>query len=154
MTASVRTVTALGELAAISVRDGANALQTVSIGKLRDAAGALKEFFGAFSAAAAPSFANRFGNSSSAIDVTVSAFTATPSGGVPPYTYSWALTTPGINTWAITAAAAATTGFTCQALGQFDSDEAGFTCTVTDSTGAEAETNEVTARATNLGGGL
>lgn len=151
---AVRTAAGLGEITAIHVRDTGNVLRTIARGKVRDEASVLRNFFGAFSAIAGPETAQRFGNSSGAIDVTVSVFSAEPSGGVAPYTYAWAQTTAGINTWAITAAASQQTGFTCQGLGQFDSDEAGFTCTVTDSTGATAVTNEVTARATNLGGGL
>lgn len=143
----------LGTISAISVRDAGNVLKTVTIGKVRDAGAALKTFFSALSATASPESKNAFGNSSSAVDVTVDLFTATPSGGVAPFTYLWTETTAGVNTWAITNPTGPSTGFTCEALGQFDSDTAGFTCTITDSTGATADTNEVTAHATNLGGG-
>lgn len=144
----------LGTISAISVRDAGNVLKSVTIGKVRDAAAALKTFFNALSASASPASKNAFGNSSSPVDVLVGLFTAAPSGGVAPFTYAWTQTTAGINVWSITAAASATTGFTCEALGQFDSDSAGFTCTITDDTGATVATNEVTASATNLGGGL
>lgn len=153
MTAAVRTPTGLGSIAAISVRDAGNVLATVSSARIRDASNALKSFFGGFSAEASPDARNGFGNNSAAIDITLSPFTATPVGGAAPYTYAWEEVSSD-STWTITAPTSAETGFIAQDVSANSSTGAIFKCVVTDTTGAEAETNEVQLTAFNLGGGL
>jgi hypothetical protein len=73
---------------------------------------------------------------------------ATPSGGVPSYTYAWVQTGTSPYTWTITAPTGASTAFTCGSLGPGNTAETTFEVTVTDSVGHTA-TAEVTAFANN-----
>lgn len=74
---------------------------------------------------------------------TTQSTTVTPSGGVAPFTYSWALISSADGTPAADNPSFATTTFT-QSLGVGQTNIATFRCTVTDSLGATA-TADVTA---------
>ena len=72
--------------------------------------------------------------------VLTNSVTVTPSGGIGAYMYAWTKTSGGAIS--VTSAAAATTTFSgTLALGE--SIEAGYKCTVTDSTGSTAEISVV-----------
>jgi hypothetical protein len=150
---AVRQVSGLGQIAAISVRDAANALHAVGAGEVRDAGNMLQPFFSALSASAAPEETSGFGNDGSAISVSTGSVTVTVEGGVAPFTPLWARTDGGGTTWAISDHTAASTSFSTS-LAAGDSDTATFACTVTDATGATAVSNDITATAVNLGGGV
>lgn len=143
----------LGTIAAISARNADNDLVPVSIGKARNTT-SVKTFFSGLSVLVVPDFITGYGNSSSPEDITVGTFTATGAGGVAPYTYAWTRTDAEPETWVINSPTAAATSMTAEAIDQFLGRNATFICTVTDANGNEADSNEVTARAKNLGGGL
>lgn len=86
-----------------------------------------------------PTSVSGFGNSGASANVTTGNVTATPSGGVAPYTFAWAQKGGSGNTWTIGSAAAATTSFTCQALAAGATDETLFEVTVTDSLGSKGK---------------
>lgn len=133
----------------IVVRDGTNTPRTVSEIWVRDTTNTPRLVYtagggGTLTAAAAPTdvFGTDFGIGSAETDQT----TATPTGGVGPYTYVWTLIgyTGGVapNIFAPTAA---TTSFIQTSMTSGDVFYASFKCTVTDSLSATAETNEVNA---------
>lgn len=145
----VRSATAQQSIVGISVRDGAAALQRVQAGLVRTVAG-LKAFFGAMSVSLSSESVAGFQNSSSAALVTTGPATATPSGGSAPYTYLWEQV--GGSDWTINSPTAATTTFGIS-VDAGDNKSTTFTCTVTDGTGFEATSAEISASAVNLGGG-
>lgn len=94
---------------------------------------------GDLTASASPTFVSKL-DSLGAGSKTTDSTTVTPSGGVAPYTYSWAKKSG--DTIAPDSASAATTTFTgTVTAGAFAS--AVYTCTVTDSTGGTALTTTV-----------
>jgi hypothetical protein len=149
-----RDASGLRQIAGISIRDADNVLRTVSSAYLRTAAGTLRKFFGSMSAVAAPATKRAFGNSTGTLDITVSPVEATVTGGAAPFTYLWERTDAGGESWTITVPTGAITGFTAEDVPPGETITATFKCTVTDAATTEAETNEVTATAVNLGGGL
>lgn len=150
MTLQVRDEDALVlNIAAIEANDDGGDPLRVTIGQVRDAAGVAKTFWQSMSASAAPVEVSGYGNTASPVDITVGPVTVTVVGGVAPFTYAWS-TDPD---WTVDAPTAATTTLTADDVGAGSSASAYFTCTVTDDTGAEAETNQVLATAVNLGGG-
>lgn len=95
--------------------------------------------------------ANVYGGKSSkfAVDVDTPPVTATPAGGVPPYTYAWTLS---VGTgWTILDDDAATTAFRASSVAAAATKTATFEIEVTDSLGATA-TDTVEATAENYGG--
>lgn len=76
-----------------------------------------------------------FGSTGASANIKTGSVLATPTGGVSPYTYAWAQKGASAYTWVITSPTAATTDFTCNALGAGTTDEAAFEVTVTDATG-------------------
>lgn len=77
------------------------------------------------------------------VNQTSASTTCTPSGGVAPYTYSWAfvVTDPGIS---ITSPSSASTTFKANGMASSEIREATAQCTVTDSALQTAESEEVT----------
>lgn len=64
--------------------------------------------------------------------------TATPAGGLGPYSYSWQITSFAGSVPSISNQSFATTVFFQSGLSQFDNNQCVFTCVVTDSLGATA----------------
>jgi hypothetical protein len=89
--------------------------------------------------------------SSGAGAVTTSEVTATPSGGVAPYTYLWERTDADPADWTIISPTSQSTTFRAAAVGPEDTFNATFTCTVTDANGSEVTSDEVAAQAVNYG---
>ncbi len=83
-----------------------------------------------------------------ASNITTGSVLASPSGGVTPYTYSWARVGTGPYTWTIGSSTAATTNFTAQSVPEGVADQAIFEVTATDATGAVGRAR-VTAAAIN-----
>jgi hypothetical protein len=147
----VRTASGRAELGGISARNAANALVAIATGVVRDASGALKTFFSALSASAAPLAVEGFVTSSSAQAGTTPSTTASAAGGTAPFAYLWeAVAAPG---WTITHPAIATTAFTSPAAEPYTAQTGTFRCKITDASGAVAYTSEVSASIFNLGGG-
>jgi hypothetical protein len=88
---------------------------------------------------ASPPDVSGYGNSGAAANITTGLVVATLTGGVAPYTYAWAQATSSPYTWVIGSPAAASTSFTCQALGAGTTSEVTFEVTVTDNVGATAK---------------
>lgn len=135
-------------IAGIRMRDAGNVLRTVALARIRDAAGTLRTFYSALSATASPTFCSGVGDSPSAIDVTTQATTATPAGGVAPYTYAWSRTGGDTDVNAL-GPTAQTTGFQVSNINPSEEKEATFICTITDAAGSTAVTNAVTVRGRN-----
>lgn len=147
---AVRLVSGLGTLAGIALRDAASVLKTVTTAQIRTVAG-LKAFFSGMTASAAPT--GVAGYVAGGVDATATTLpaTATPSGGIAPYTYEW--TQVSGPSWTIDSPTAATTTFS-NALNPGETSNAIFACTVTDATGYEAVTNTVSAVVSNIGTGF
>lgn len=80
--------------------------------------------------------------------VTTNAASVSVSGGLPPYTYSWAIISGSTNILP-TAPGAASTAFQRALLPVNGVETADFRCTVTDSLSRTAQTNLVTATVSN-----
>jgi hypothetical protein len=96
----------------------------------------------------APTDVSGYGNSGAVANITTGKVVATPTGGVPSYTHAWTQVGSTPYTWVINSPTAATTDFTCNALGPGNTSEAVFKDTVTDSLGHTASA-VVTAFANN-----
>jgi hypothetical protein len=92
------------------------------------------EITGSFDVSAAPSPVSRTRSGSVTSAVSTVGVTATPAGGIAPYSYSWAFASGNSDIGAVSPSAA-TTAFSAL-LDPGDSIAATFTCTVTDSEGA------------------
>ena len=149
---AVRTESGLSAIMAVHCRDAANVLQEAAAGRVRDASAALKTFFSRISAEALPLSQRGYGNTGGTTTVTSPPFAVTVTGGVAPFTYLWERTDAEPETWVIDDDAAATTTFSTD-LDEGTGALATFHCAVTDDTGAVAISNDVSARAINIGGG-
>lgn len=136
----------LRQTGAVKKRDAGNTLRTIALIKKRDASNVLRTVFSALSASAAPAAVAGYGNSASAVDITTAPTTATPTGGVAPYTYAWS----SASGWTVNSPTSATTSFTATGVIAGSMEQADFTCTVTDAATIAAQTNAVTATAQNL----
>lgn len=98
-----------------------------------------------FSATVSP--VSAYGSEAGPAVIASNSVTVTPTGGVAPYSYSWAL---GVGTTiTINSAAAATTGFTSiGSVPPWTAYEDTATCTVTDSTGGTPLTTQVSLNVT------
>lgn len=134
----------------ISYRDAGNVLRTAVSGVVRDGGNVLRTLFNALTASASPADVSGTVSSSSAVTATTESATASPGGGTSPFSYAWSVVSGA--GWTIGTPAAASTSFKSPAINPGDYAEATFKCTVTDASGAIAETNIVTATATNIGG--
>jgi hypothetical protein len=85
-----------------------------------------------------PDEVSGFGNTGAAANITTGLVVATPTGGVPSYTYAWTQTSSSPYTWVIGTPTAASTNFTCNTLAPGTTAEAEFTVTVTDAVGQTA----------------
>lgn len=114
--------------------------KTVSVGYIGTTTGN-KVWFSALSASAAPDFVS---GTAGVPTVVTSPSTATPSGGIGPFTYAWAFLSGG----AITAVSptSATTVFQGTGMASPETRTSFFECTITDTgTGLSAVTNTVEA---------
>jgi hypothetical protein len=145
----VRGETAFAELASLQFIDVDEVPQPIASGAVRTATG-LKSFFASMTAAAAPTSHTGFGNSSSPVDISTAAASVTITGGVAPFEYLWERSDANPGDWAIVNDEAAATAFTAEAVDPGTTAEAEFKCTVTDATGATAETNVIARSARNL----
>jgi hypothetical protein len=122
----------------LKARDAGGGLRTIQSGKIRDDANVLRLFYTPMTVTVAPA---EFAQTQGVFDFpyTLTAHSAAqifPSGGLPPYTYSWERVAGNANV-AATAPAAEVTGFTSV----FAEDEirtATFKGTATDASGATA----------------
>lgn len=77
--------------------------------------------------------------------------TATPVGGVSPYSYLWSVVSAPSGDWTITTPTVQTTRFACAEVDGGESYTATFKCTVTDGTGSVVASNNVEAAVSNFG---
>jgi len=138
-------------IAGVAVRDASNVLCTANLGRVRDAASALRAFFGSNSVALSRDFVSGAVNSSQPASMPTQGVEALPSGGAPPYSYAWAMTGSSGGTWTISSPAQAWTSFTGGPCEPGESFEATFTCAVTDAIGMVTTSGEVAAFVENIG---
>jgi hypothetical protein len=125
----------------IQVRDGTNTPRTITEIRVRDSNNVSRIVFSTGSpleATASPE--NVFGFDIGTGTATTDLTTVTPTGGVAPYTYAWAVTTysGGVAPEADSPTLANTT-FTQTGLSSGEYTNATFVCTVTDDDGATTE---------------
>lgn len=126
-------------IAAITVgtASGNKSVQTGYVGT----ASGNKVFFSAMTVVAAP---DPVTGSGIAINITTNAATATPTGGIGPYTYLW--TKVSGDAISINSATSATTTFTGSGMASPEERDAIFICTVTDTaTGLAVASNSIGA---------
>lgn len=152
MTLATKTASGTKSASAFKLRDNTGTLKTVQSGWVRQAAG-LKQFFGKLTVSLSTTSVSGSSAHSTTGAVITSSVTATPVGGVGPFTYSWARTDGPLADWAIASPTSATTSFTCT-LASGDSETATFACTITDHTGATSTSANVTAHARNVSLGI
>jgi hypothetical protein len=152
MTLSVKTVTRTQSGGIMKVRDATNTLKTVQKGSRRDATG-LKDFYGNLTVGLSSSSVSGSINRAGTGTAPTRTVTATPNGGVAPYTYLWTRTDGGSHAWNITSPTSATTAFSTLVSTNTE-QTATFICTVTDATGQSAASGAVFADCWNDGGGL
>lgn len=137
------------EIKGIGARNAANVLKTASTALVRDAGNVLRQFFSALSAVVSPENVAGIVSRTGSSPVTTESSTASPQGGVAPFTYLWAaVAAPG---WSIATPTAPTTRFTSPSLAASQTATGFFSCTITDATGAVAVSGRVKASATNIG---
>jgi hypothetical protein len=157
MTISVHVAGATKAVAAAAFRDADNVSRVVALGKIRDAGNVSRTIFSALASAGSGSIAlsttSVFGHVNTGISVAVQTgeVTATPSGGVEPYTYLWTRTDSALGTWSITAPTSPATRFFGGNCGPGDALNATFHCTVTDAAGNTAVSGDVAAYVSNIG---
>lgn len=135
----------------LSIKDNGGTVRILQQLSLKDAGGTLRAIFASMTAAASPSNVDFTAGTPIPVNVTTNSTTATPTGGIGPYTYSWAITEILGGTWQIDSPTAATTTFTCLHVSPGEFNSATAECTVTDSVGSTAVTNPVDATAGNTG---
>lgn len=148
----VRTSTGTKAIKAIKVRRSGGVTKNVFAGSVRNAT-ALKRFFtqsGTITVTADPAALSAYAASFTPVTITTGFTTASPSGGSTPYTYAWTFVSSDGGTWTITNPTAASTKFSCAAVGANVGFNATFRCTVTDSVGGTG-TVDVTAYVYNYG---
>jgi hypothetical protein len=85
------------------------------------------------------------------VRVSTTPSTATPTGGVAPYAYAWAVVNSSFGTWDFDAPTSDTTSARCSFLAPGADASAQVQCTITDAVGSTAPTNLVDAFAQNTG---
>lgn len=146
----------LAELGAINVRD-AGGLSDIGEAYVRDSGGLQSIWSPSGAFEAVPSELDVFGGRSSAdtVQVTTFATVVNVTGGVPPYTHSWARTDGGPGTWDILPDGVSTRFRTL--VPSETEYSAMFADTVTDARGSTVTTADVIATVRNfgdLGGGF
>lgn len=140
---------ALRPIVEIHARDVTDTLRSCAFAKVRDAGNVLRTAWSALTALASPSAVYGYGDSAALITVATNAATATPTGGVAPYTYLWSAVS-GSGTWTILNPTSATTSFQASSVGGGEIYTKTFKCAVTDANGSTAETADVTATVENV----
>ena len=139
----------LRDIKGISVRDAANVLRAAPSASIRDAGNVLRSFFSALSAVASPDFVSGLVSSSTSTSITTDATTASPTGGVSPFTYAWsAVNAAG---WGINNPTSASTRFASPTVAPGNFAEGSIQSVITDAAGNKATTNTVLASANNIG---
>jgi hypothetical protein len=157
MTASLRILDAAPTdrmVTAMQVIDAGSVDRTVVEGRIFDMNGIDRVFFttaSTLAASASPETVSGFTSGSGTC--TTNNVTVTPSGGVSPYTYAWAVVShdSGVAPTA-DAPSAATTAFSQTSIGANEYYSATFRCTVTDDLG-DTTTVDVLAFFQDIGGG-
>jgi hypothetical protein len=138
-------------IAALVIRDATNTPRTIKELWLRTPDG-LKQVFGQLAVTVSPTGVSGSVNRAGAATAYTRYVTASPSGGVAPFTYAWARTDGGAHGWAISSPTAAMTNFSTVVSSATD-QTATFACTITDATGMTATSANVSADCWNDGSG-
>lgn len=135
----------------LSIKDSGGAVHLLQQLSLQDQAGTLRPIFSAMTAEASPDSVS--GDALSSIPITVYAgpVGCTPTGGIAPYTYHWAVVNIISGDWSATSPNTTNTLFQCNFVAPGADYNATFHCTVTDSLGTIAVSNLVAANAVNSG---
>lgn len=143
---------ALRTIKRLSIKDQTGAVRVLKKLNIKDAGGVLRPVFSGVTVGVSPSFITGGDTSGSPIDITTTgSTTATPTGGVPPYTYAWAITDASTPNWYVNAPGSATTAATCQFVVPGGFETANIHCTVTDSIGTIAASGDVACSVSNFG---
>jgi hypothetical protein len=136
-----------------SVRDAGGVLRTIQSIAVRDASNTLHTVFTSLRASALPASVTAYIDAALGTSATTNPATATPIGGQGPFTYAWTQVGDDGSAWTINAPTAATTSFTANSVPPSETQTASFACTITDASGATADTGNVGATATNFNSG-
>lgn len=119
--------------------------------RMRDKSNNSILIFASLRANASPSFVEGSSNAAAGVAIITNGATATGLDGSPPYSYAWSQSGSDVG-WTALAPNSATTAFRRSNVLPGSTEQTGFICTVTDSSGATATTPEVTASVTNVNG--
>lgn len=152
-----RSASGLKATASLKLRDSGAVLRTIGTVRIRDAGNVLRTVWtaggggGGFTASAVP--LSSYGGIAQGSTTTVyaDAITVTPTGGAGPYTYAWALVSGDPGTWTFTAPAAQTSRVGRANVAPGTDYTHIVKCTVTDASGATADTPDITVTVENFG---
>lgn len=145
----IRDIGAMRSLKGVAIRDESGIIRTAQQGFVRDGT-TLRQIYSAFAASAAPASVAGYAVSFAPTTITTTVVTATPDGGVGPFTYAWSLVSSSAGIWDAVLPTSQSTQLRCAAVPQTSTYTATFKCTVTDSLGNVVETNIVNASVSNL----
>lgn len=151
MSLKILDVSTMRTIKQLSMLDAGSVLHPLKQLSLKDAGGTLRPIFAGITAVASPDMASGSISQPFPDNVTTTSTTATPTGGIAPYTYSWTIVDVTTGDWAIDSPATASTTFSSFFVAPGSNALATFQCTVTDAIGSTAGTNIVTATAQNSG---
>ena len=140
----------LRNVTSIRLRDAGSVLRPIRVVRMRDAANVLRVVWSGLTAVLSTEQVEGAVSSRPPAKVTTNSVTASPEGGVGPFTYAWsAINAPG---WMINSPASDTTSFISPFVEAGNLAEGTFKCTITGG-GISADTPTLVAAASNFGAG-
>lgn len=135
----------------LSIMDTGLVLRPLQQLGINDATNTPRPVFAGLLVDVSPTFISGGDTSESPVTITTTTVTATPSGGIAPYTYLWTITDPSTPNWSVDFPTTATTSASCSFVVPGGFETANIHCTVTDSIGTTAVSEDVGCGVSNLG---